>query len=528
MLIIDCKKNTNGFTIVELVVVMVTIGIITATTTFAYTSIQKQSRDSHRSADATVVVEGLEKYYAANGEYPSVSKVTATNATSVKQLLNLDNLDGLVAQNAAPGTTVNIWKAGSATPTNKLAYTGNTDQSASCLTGNTATDVCDDFKIQYYTEDSGTVETIYSRSKAPAAPATPPAPVIAAPTPPTLAAALSGSTVVATRSDTTCRAGAITLYSFRSRTNDGTWGSYSAWNSNPTISAAAAQGVKFGFQTKAKCLEGDYSSADAVSNEATYIHPINTPSAPVLTVTPAADNDSATWNWSAISCPAGTTAEYVTQFFRDDATSWRAYSATPQTATSVTYATNYEGYDHRARAKAHCESPFTTSAWSVDSNSPSFISPVTAPGDPNSFRWSTYNGDPIFTWNETSCGLGAQLQRVYWGYHDYTQYFADGSSTNGSGTTDIFNSTRAGVDTFAQWKSNAAIAASQMDMTIVNQTAFIATTAVSPGWGVLVGAPNTNSLDDDSARAVVQLRCINTTTSRNTRGNYVMSAMFYR
>jgi Tfp pilus assembly protein PilE len=529
MLIIDCNKDKNGFTVVELIVVIVTIGIITATTTFAYTNIQKQSRDSQRSADAAVIAEGLERYYATNGEYPSVAKMTPADATSVKQLLKLNNLDSLVAPNATPGATTNAWKAGSATTTNKLTYTGNTDTSSSCLTGSATGDVCDDYKIQYYKEDTDTVETIYSRSKAPATPPAPTAPIIAAPTPPVLTTALNGGSVTATRTDTSCQAGAITLYSFRSRQNDGTWGGYSAWATAPSTSSTVSQGVKYGFQVKAKCLEGDYSSVDAVGVEATYIHPISTPAAPVLTVTPAADNDSATWNWAATACPAGTTAQYVTQFYRDDATGWRAYNfAAPQTTTSVTYATNYEGYDHRARVEARCISSFDTSDWSADSNSPSFASPVTAPGDAFNFRWSSYNGKPTFTWSETSCGLGAQLQRRWWGYHEATQYFADGSSTTSGGTTDIFNSTRAGADTFAQWKNTAPVTPSQLDMTIVNQMNFISTSAVAPGWEILVGSPNTNSVDDDAVKAVVQLRCINTTTNRNAQGNYFMSPMLYR
>jgi len=529
MLITDCEKNKKGFTIVELIVVVVTIGIIVAITTFAYANIQKQARDSQRTADATVVAEGLERYYAVNGEYPSVAKMTATDATSVKQLLKLDKLDSLVAPNAAPGTTTNAWKAGGASVINKLTYTGNTDISSSCLSDTAPTDVCDDYKIQYYKEGTNTVETIYSRSKAPAAPPSPDAPIIAAPTPPVLATTINGNTVTATRTDTSCRAGAITLYSFRSRTNDGSWGTYSAWDINTSTSTVANQGVKYGFQVKAKCLEGEYSSGEAISSEATYIHPITKPSAPILSVTPAADQDSATWNWSPVSCAAGTTAQYVTQFYRDDTTGWRAYDFnTTQTATSVTYATNYEGYDHRARAEARCVSAFATSPWSVDSNSPSFISPIAAPGDAFNFRWSSYNGKPTFTWSETSCGLGTQLQRRWWGYHEATQYFADGSSTTTGGTTDIFNSTRAGGDAFSQWRNTDPVTPSQLDMNIVNQMNFTSTSAVGPGWEILVGSPNTNSTNDNAVKAVVQLRCINTATNRNTQGNYVMSAMFYR
>jgi Tfp pilus assembly protein PilE len=528
MLIIDCKNRKDGFTIVELIVVIVTIGIITASTSFAYTNIQKQSRDNHRASDATVVVEGLERYYTANGDYPSVSKITASDATSVKQLLKLDKIDSLVAQNAAPGTSVNIWKAGSATPTNMLTYTGNSDGTSSCLTGTATTDVCDDFKVQYYKEDSGTVETIYSRFKAPAAPATPPPPVIASPTAPTLVAGLNGSAAEATRSDTSCRAGASVLYAFRSRTNDGAWGNYSAWAQSPSVSATAAQGVKYGFQVKAKCVEGDYSSSDAVSSEATYIHPINTPSVPVLTVTPAADGDSATWNWPAISCPAGATVQYDTQFYRDDATGWRAYDGATQSTPSVTYTTNYEGYDHRARAKARCVTAFATSSWSGDSNSPSYIHPVTAPGNVTNYRWSTYNGDPTLAWTEPTCGLGTRLDRRWWSHLEGKQYFADGTSTTTSSSFIIFNSTRPDGTNTGQWRNSAPVLVSQLDMSKINIRAWVVASTQLSAYLVFAGSPNTDSQNTEATKGAVQLRCINPVTGRLADGNITFSGWFTR
>lgn len=518
-------RNKAGFTIVELLVVIVVIGIISTASILTYTKVQQQSRDSQRAASATIISENLEKYFADNGEYPSVSQMTATNANTPKQLLGLNNLDSFIAPRSPAGTTTNLWKAGSATSTNKLTYTGNTDASASCLTGTAATDVCADYKIQYYVDKTSTVETLYSRNKSLSPPAAP-----AAPAATTVTAALSGSDVVATTTAATCSAGSSIQYAFRSRTNDGTWSSYTAWDVVLTTSLPAAEGVKYGFQAKSQCINNGLISADsAASNEGTYIHPISTPSAPILAVTPAAGKATATWNWGGISCPANTTAQYVTQFYRDDASTWRAYDfALTQTTTSVTYATNYEGYDHRARARARCVSTFATSPWSTDSNSPSYINPVTPPADPSNFRWSTYNGDQVFTWNESSCSLGAQQQRIWWGYHEATQYFANGTSTTTGGTTDIFNATRAGADTFEQWKSNAAFAASQLDMSIVNQTSYISTSAQAPGWAILVGSPNTDSMNDTAVRAVVQLRCMNTTTGRNATSSYIMSGMYTR
>lgn len=532
MPIIDRTNRKSGFTVVELAVVIAVVSIMATLSFVGYSNVQKQSRDKQRAASAVVIAESLEKYYAQHGEYPNVASVTATNADSVKQLLGITNIDSLVVANVPGSSTVNAWKTGTASATNKLTYSPDTDPNAACATGAAGTSVCADYKIQYYQEKTDTFETIYSRHKAVAATTPPPptAPTITAPTTPTMSVALNGSVVTATTSATSCDTGTILQYTFRSRTNDGTWSSYTAWGtSNTTSSGTVAQGTKYGFQAKARCLAGDFPSAEMTSVEGTYIHPINTPAAPVLAVTPAADNDSATWSWPAVACPAGTTAQYVTQFYRDDATGWRAYNfAAPQTATSVVYATNYEGYDHRARAQARCVSGFANSSWSADSNSPAFISPVTAPGIATNFRWSTYNGQPLFTWTESSCGLGTQQERRYWSYIEDIQYFADGTQTTGGGTTDIFNSTRAGANVFEQWKNTAPVTTSQLEMTIVNQKGFTSTASQGAGWIAYTGQPYTNSHDTKAVKAVVQLRCMNTTTGRNAQGNYVISAMFYR
>jgi prepilin-type N-terminal cleavage/methylation domain-containing protein len=280
-------QKKAGFTLVELAVVISVIGIIASITVFGALNILKESRDKQRMASAVVVAESLEKYFSQNGEYPSVARVTAADANSVKQLLGVANISSLIAPNKQGFSTTNIWKSGTASATNKLAYSANTDASASCSTGVAPTDVCEDFKIQYYKERTGTIETIYSRNKAVAITTPPPpvAPTIAGPAAPTITAALSGSNAVGTRSDTSCQVGALLQYAFRSRTNDGAWSSYSAWGTATTASLAATQGSKYGFQVKAKCVEGDYSSADAVSAEATYIRPISAPAAPAVYTT---------------------------------------------------------------------------------------------------------------------------------------------------------------------------------------------------------------------------------------------------
>lgn len=208
------------------------------------------------------------------------------------------------------------------------------------------------------------------------APAAPTPPTIAAPTTPTITAALSGSNAVGTRSDTSCRVGAQLQYAFHWRMNDGAWSSYTAWDSTTaSISTPATQGVKYGFQVKAKCVEGDYSSVEAISDEATYTHQITTPAAPI--VTESTSGDISTWTWNTTVCPAGTTARYQYRFVAD----WGYTSVWygPYTALNTrTWDTSSQGYEYIVQVQTHCYTPFTTSNWSATGQD-NYIRPVTAP-----------------------------------------------------------------------------------------------------------------------------------------------------
>lgn len=65
------KKN-SGFTIVELLIVIVVIAILASITIVAYNGIQSRARDSVRSSDIEQVKKAVELYYVDNGSYPSV------------------------------------------------------------------------------------------------------------------------------------------------------------------------------------------------------------------------------------------------------------------------------------------------------------------------------------------------------------------------------------------------------------------------------------------------------------------------
>lgn len=67
------KNDTQrGFTIVELLIVIVVIGILAAITIVAYNGIQGRARDTARTSAITSVMKALEYYRVDNTAYPSV------------------------------------------------------------------------------------------------------------------------------------------------------------------------------------------------------------------------------------------------------------------------------------------------------------------------------------------------------------------------------------------------------------------------------------------------------------------------
>ena len=65
------KHKQPGFTIVELLIVIVVIAILAAITIVAYSGIQARARDSRRIDDVRVIVTALEVYKVLNGSYPA-------------------------------------------------------------------------------------------------------------------------------------------------------------------------------------------------------------------------------------------------------------------------------------------------------------------------------------------------------------------------------------------------------------------------------------------------------------------------
>lgn len=65
------KLSTRGFTIVELIVVIVIIAILATLTAFGFSVIKNRGLDKEYQSSVVTIMTELEKYYDTNGEYPS-------------------------------------------------------------------------------------------------------------------------------------------------------------------------------------------------------------------------------------------------------------------------------------------------------------------------------------------------------------------------------------------------------------------------------------------------------------------------
>ena len=69
------RNKQSGFTIVELLIVIVVIGILAGLVITTFAGIQQKGRDTERQTDLKAIHAQLEAYYAQNGNYPLLTEI---------------------------------------------------------------------------------------------------------------------------------------------------------------------------------------------------------------------------------------------------------------------------------------------------------------------------------------------------------------------------------------------------------------------------------------------------------------------
>ncbi len=85
---ISLKKRNQGFTIVELLIVIVVIGILALLVITTYSGIQAKARNSKRQSDLKSIQTQLEAFFSQNGYYPSLGDLNSSSwlASNMKSL----------------------------------------------------------------------------------------------------------------------------------------------------------------------------------------------------------------------------------------------------------------------------------------------------------------------------------------------------------------------------------------------------------------------------------------------------------
>ena len=84
----NIQRKQQGFTIVELLIVIVVIGILAALVITTFTGIQQKARDTERQTDIKAMYGQVEAQYAQTGKYPTLANMNDSTwrAANVKGL----------------------------------------------------------------------------------------------------------------------------------------------------------------------------------------------------------------------------------------------------------------------------------------------------------------------------------------------------------------------------------------------------------------------------------------------------------
>lgn len=121
----DKPNKPKGFTVVELLIVIVVIGILAAIVIVSYNGAQLRARNATRLSDIKVVEELLDTYYTQHGSYPQ----TTTNPQS-----NWKAIDVYTDDNCPNGSSQADWVPGLADklPQSDQSYAVGADGKYGC------------------------------------------------------------------------------------------------------------------------------------------------------------------------------------------------------------------------------------------------------------------------------------------------------------------------------------------------------------------------------------------------------------
>jgi type IV pilus assembly protein PilA len=151
---VSLKNKSKGFTIVELLIVIVVIGILATLVIVTFTGIQQKARNSQRQTDINALDSHIEAYYASTGNYPTYTQLTTASWRS-------SNMKGLDAEALVDPKGNSVSSSSAVAGTYTYGYVANNSTTgAACSATGTADDTgCDSFTLTAALEGSSTLYT---------------------------------------------------------------------------------------------------------------------------------------------------------------------------------------------------------------------------------------------------------------------------------------------------------------------------------------------------------------------------------
>jgi len=385
-------KRARGFTIVEILIVVVVIGILLTISFMGFGRYQANARDTARASKATVIAEALEKYYDKNGEYPSCPSITGSATTVTTSVLPGIDAGVLVAPQADSGTTNSVLCTDltNMSQADFFAYVG--DSSSTCTTGQ----ACLLYVLKYKQESTDQIVTIESRRKTNIGPTDTPV--------------CSASAIGFTQINASWTAVASASSYDITRSTDSSF-STNVISQNVATASYSATGLSanttYYFRARANTAVGAGAWCNSV-NASTWV--IGTPSINIGTVT----TNNANISWASTNHAATYTAQQST-----DQTNWTSTCLNVAT-TSCSFTGLSTGLTYYFRAIANNGS--YSSAWST------IKSATTSPSPPSNVA-ATANSSTQITVSWTAAASATSYDVDFSSSSSFSSYSTVNSTT---------------------------------------------------------------------------------------------------
>ena len=152
-------KKQKGFTLVELLIVIIIIGILATLVIVTFTGVQAKDRDSKRQTSIEAVDSHLEAFFAENGYYPTVIDLQDITASTGWVATNLKGLDpaALSDPNSSPtATAATITGSAPAAGTYVYSYQASGNGCDNTVASDKTTNACSSFVLTAELESGGT------------------------------------------------------------------------------------------------------------------------------------------------------------------------------------------------------------------------------------------------------------------------------------------------------------------------------------------------------------------------------------